>query len=104
LPAIPFHLPRVPLAIFFPIARVRLAPLPRTLQTDLLIYRIGDDLLTTIIVAALALACRLAANPLLRMIRGGPKGLLTVTATAVVHRAAPGESGRGSFSLEAHQK
>jgi hypothetical protein len=40
-----------------------------------LIYRIGGDLLTTIIVAALALACGLAAYPLLRMIRGRPKGL-----------------------------
>jgi hypothetical protein len=101
VPAISFHLLRVLLAIFFPIVRVRRAPLPRALQPDLLIHRIGGDLLPTIIVAALALAYGLAANPLLRMIRGRPKGLLTVTATAVVHRAAPGESGRGSFSLEA---
>jgi len=58
----------------------------------------------TVIVAALAPACGLAAYPLLRMIRGRPKGLLAVTATAVVHRAAPGESGTGSFSLEAPKR
>src|SRR5205807_2625722 len=75
-----------------PIVRVRPAPLPRTLEADLLIDRIRGDLLPTIIVAALALACSLTANQLLRVIRGRPKGLLTVTATAVVHRAAPGES------------
>jgi hypothetical protein len=65
---ISFHLPKVVLAIFLPIVRVRLAPLPRTVQADLLILRIGSDLLPMIIGAALALACRLAANLLLRMI------------------------------------
>jgi hypothetical protein len=54
-----------------------------------------------IIETALALACRLAANSLLRMIRVTLKGLLTVTATAILHQAAPRENGRGSFSLEA---
>ena len=68
LSAIPFHLLGVVLAIFLPIVRVRLAPLPRTLQANLLIHRIGSDLLPMIIGAALALACRLVANLLLRMI------------------------------------
>jgi hypothetical protein len=54
-----------------------------------------------IIGAALALACGAAANLLLRMIRVRLKGLLTVTATAILHQAAPEENGRGSFSLEA---
>jgi len=101
LAAISFRLLRVVLAIFLPIVGVRLAPLPRTLQADLLIHRIGSDLLPMIIAAALALACRLSANPLLRMIRVRLKGLLTVTATALLHQAAPEKNGRGSFSLEA---
>jgi len=45
------------LAIFLPIVRVRLAPLPRTLQAHLLVHRIGSDLLPMIIAAALVLAC-----------------------------------------------
>jgi len=101
LPAISFHLLGVVLAIFLPIVRVRFAPLPRTLQADLLIHRIGSDLLPMIIGTALAPACRLAANSLLRMIRVTLRGLLTVTATAILHQAAPKENGRGSFSLEA---
>jgi len=44
-----------------------------------------------IIGAALALASRLAANLLLRMIRRRLKNLLTVAATAVLHRATPEE-------------
>lgn len=99
-PAIPFRLLGVGLPIFPPIVGVRPAPLPRTLQADLLIDRIGGDLLPMIIRAALALACSLAANPLLRMISGRPKNLLTVGAAAILHQAAPKENGRGSFSLE----
>ncbi|PYT86003.1 MAG: hypothetical protein DMG36_26850, partial [Acidobacteria bacterium] len=91
LPAISFHLLRVILAILLPIVRVRPAPLPGAVKADLLIHRIAGDLLPTIIVAAFALACGLAANHLLRMIRGRPKGLLTVTATTVAHHAAPRE-------------
>jgi hypothetical protein len=87
--AISFHLLRVVLAIFPRIVRVRLAPLPRTLQADLLIRRIGSNLLPMIIEAELALARGLAANPLLRMITVRPKGLLTATATAIVHQATP---------------
>ena len=101
LPAISFHLLRMILAISLPIVRVRLAPLPRTLQADLLIHRIGSNLLTMIIGAALALACRLAANPLLWMIRVRLKNLLTVGAAVIPHQAAPEENGRSSFSLEA---
>src|SRR6266576_10059 len=101
LPTISFHLLRVILAIFFPIVRVPLAPLPRTVQADLLIHRIGGDLLSMIIVTALALACRLSANPLLRMIGGRPKNLLTVGAAVILHQATPQENGRCSFSLEA---
>jgi hypothetical protein len=99
--AISFDLFRVVLAIFPPIVRVRPAPLPRTIQADLLIHRIGSDLLPMIIAAALALACRAVANPLLRMIKIRLKGLLTVAATAIVHQAAPEENGGDSFSLEA---
>jgi hypothetical protein len=54
-----------------------------------------------IIGAALALACRLAANPLLWMIRVRLKTLLTVGAAVILHQAAPEENGRSSFSLEA---
>jgi hypothetical protein len=98
--AIPFHLPRVVLTVFLPIPWVRLAPLPRTLQADLLIYRIGSDLLPMIIRAALALACGLIANLLLRMITVRLKSLPTVAATVMLHQAAP-ENGRDSFPLEA---
>jgi len=98
-PAISFHLPGVVLAIFLPIVRVRLAPLPRTVQADLLIHRIESDLLPMIIGTALALACRLAANPLLRMITVGLKDLPAVKATAI-HWAAPEKNERGSFSLK----
>jgi hypothetical protein len=38
---------------------------------------------------------------LLRMIEVRLKDLLTVTATAILHQAAPKENGRSSFSLEA---
>jgi len=98
--AISFHLLRVILSIFLPIVRVRLAPLPRTLQAHLLVHRIGSDLLSMIIAAALPLACGMTANLLLRMIRGGLKDLPTVPATAILHQAAPEENGRGSFSPE----
>ena len=100
-PAISFHLLGVVLAIFPPIVRVRLAPLPRTLQADLLIHRIGGDLLPMIIGAPLALAGRLTANVLLRMIKVRLEDLLTVTTAAILHQAAPEENGRGSFSPEA---
>lgn len=92
--AISLHLLRVVLAMFPPIVLVRLAPLPRALQADLLIHRIGSDLLPMIIRPALTLTCGVAANPLLRMIRIRLKGLLTVAAVAIVHQAAPGENGR----------
>ncbi len=85
-PTISFYLLGVGLAIFLPIVRVRRAPLPRTLQADLLIHRIGSDLLPMIIAAALALSGRLIANLLLRMVRRRLKSLLTVAATAVPHR------------------
>jgi hypothetical protein len=99
--AIPFHLPRVVLTVFLPIRRVRLAPLPRTLQANLLVHRIGSDLLPMVIGAALPLACRLVANLLLRMITVRLKSLPTVTATVALHPAAPKENGSDSFSLEA---
>jgi hypothetical protein len=105
LPAISFHLPRVFLTILLPIVRVHLAPLPRTLQADLLIHRIGSDLLPMIVGAALPLACGLVANLLLRMITVRLKNLPAVTTPAtpaVLHQSAPEENGRGSFSLEAH--
>jgi hypothetical protein len=98
LPAITFHLLRAVLAIFLPIVLVRLAPLPRTLQADLLIHRIGGDLLAMIIAAALPLACGLAANPLLGMIRARLKDLLTITATVILHQAPPEEK-EGVHSL-----
>jgi hypothetical protein len=47
------------------------------------------DLLPMIIGAALALACGAAANSLLCMIRISLKGLLTVTATVILHQTAP---------------
>src|SRR5438876_12033256 len=97
LAAISFRLLRVVLAIFLPIVGVRLAPLPRTLQADLLIHRIGSDLLPMIIAAALALACRLSANLLLRMITIRVKSLSTVAAAVLLHQAAPEDNGRDSI-------
>jgi hypothetical protein len=85
LPAISFHLARVVLTIFLPIVRVPLAPLPGTLQANLLIHRIESDLLLMIIRATLALARGPVANLLLRMITVGLKSLPTVTATAILH-------------------
>jgi hypothetical protein len=58
------------------------------------IHHIGSDLLPMIIGAALTLACGLAANLLLCMIRVRLKGLLTEPATAIPHQAAPAENGR----------
>jgi len=101
-PAISFHLLRVVLAISPPIVGVRLAPLLRALQADLLIDRIGGDLLPMIIGAASPLARSLAANLLLWMIKVRLKGLLTVVATTILHQVTPEENGRGSFFLEAH--
>jgi hypothetical protein len=54
-----------------------------------------------IIGPALALACGLVANLLLRMITISLKTLSTVAATVMLHQAAPEENGRGSFSPEA---
>src|SRR5437667_12601239 len=85
-PTISFYLLGVGLAIFLPIVRVRPAPLPWTLQADLLINRIGGDLLPVIIGAALALAGRLIAHLLLRMVRRRLKSLLPVAARAVPHQ------------------
>jgi hypothetical protein len=93
-----FHLLWVLPAISPPVVRVRLAPFPRTFQAGLVINRIGGDLLPMIIRAALALACRLVANLLLRMITVRLKRLPTVTATATLHQATPKENGRASFS------
>ena len=101
LSPIPFRLPRVVLAVFLPIPWVRLAPLPRTLQADLLIHRIGSDFLSMIIAAALALARGVGANLLLRMITVRLKDFATVAATAILHPAAPGDNERDSFSLDA---
>ena len=101
LSAISFYLLRVILAIFLPIVRVRLAPLPRTLQTHLLVHRIESDLLPMIVAAALALACGVTANLLLRMIRGRLKDLPTIPATTILHQATPDQNGKGSFSPEA---
>jgi hypothetical protein len=99
LSAISLYLLRVILAIFLPIFRVRFAPLPRTLQANLLVHRIGSDLLPMIITAALVLACGVTANLLLRMIRGKLKDLPTIPATTILHQAAPDENGKDSFSL-----
>jgi hypothetical protein len=101
LSAISFSLLRVILAIFLPIVRVRLTPLPRTIQAHLLVHRIGSDLLPMIIAAALVLASGVTANLLLRMIRGRLKDLPTIPATTILHQAAPDQNGRGSFSPEA---
>jgi hypothetical protein len=90
--AISFYLLRAVVAIFLPIPWVCLAPLPRTLQASLLIHRIGSDFLPMIIGAALALACGLVANLLSRMISVRVKDLPTVTATAILHQATPGEN------------
>src|SRR6516225_9722412 len=101
LSAISFHLLRVVLTIFLPIVRVRLAPLPRTLQANLLVHRIGSDLQPMIIGAALALTCGLVANLLLRMVAVRLKSLPAVAATVRLHQATPEENGRDTFSLEA---
>ena len=54
--------------------------------------------------AALPLALGLAANELLRMVRGRLKDLLIVTATAIVRQAAPDQNGIPSFCPEAPLK
>ncbi|MGA8581437.1 MAG: hypothetical protein WB579_22305, partial [Bryobacteraceae bacterium] len=89
--AIAFGLLRMVLAILFPVAGVRPAPLLGTVQRDLPIHRIGSDFLTLIIAAASPLTRGLAANDLLRMITGRLKNLLTVRATAITHQAAPAQ-------------
>jgi hypothetical protein len=73
------------LAIFLPIVRVRLAPLPRTLQTDLLINRIGSYLPAMIIAAPLSLAIGLTANSLLRVIRVSAKRLPAIKTAPIFH-------------------
>lgn len=101
LSPISFHLLRVVPAILLPIVRVRLAPLLWTLQADLVIHRVDSDLLPMIFRATLALARGPVADLLLRIITVRLKALPTVAATAILHRAAPDENERGSFSLEA---
>jgi hypothetical protein len=53
------------------------------------VNRIGGDLLSMVITAALALTRGLVADRLLRMISRGLKDLLAVTATEIFHSAAP---------------
>jgi hypothetical protein len=92
--AISFQLFRVVLAILLPVARVRLAPLPRTFQTDLPINRIRSDFSPMIIALALSLACRLAANCLLGTVYRRLKDFLAVTTTELFHQPAPPENGK----------
>ena len=95
MPAISIYLLRVAPTIFLPIVLVRLAPLLRTLQADLPIHRIASDLPPMIIGAALALACGLVANLLLRMITVGLKSLPTVAATVMLHQGGPDGERKG---------
>ena len=69
-------------------------------QANLPINRVRGDLLAVKITAALALACCLAANKLVRMIWGRLKDFLTITTTVIFHQAARQEN-RRDVSLEA---
>jgi hypothetical protein len=88
--AITFPLLRVVLPISLPIARVSLAPLPRTLLADLSLNRIGTELVPVMISAASPLARGLAADELLRIISGRLKNVLAVRATTTIHQVGSG--------------
>jgi hypothetical protein len=102
LSAVSFDLLGVTLAIFLPVVRIRRAPLLRTLQADLPIHWIGNDLLPMIIGAALALACGVSANLLSRMITVRSKDFATVAATAIFHQAAPEKNERAHSLWKRH--
>jgi len=87
--AIPFGLLGVVLAILFPVLRMRRAPLARALQTHLSVNRIGSDLLSVIVQLTLSLAGELTTDGLLRTKGRSLKKLPAITATAVIHQAAP---------------
>jgi hypothetical protein len=83
--AVPFDGGRVLLAIPPPIIRVAGAPFLRTIQADLAILRVCGDLLAVIIGAPAALAFRLAAHQLARLILRCQEGLFTVGASPFDH-------------------
>jgi hypothetical protein len=98
--AVTFYRLRVPFPVLLLILRMSVTPLLPTLLHDLGIQRIGTDLGVMIIAAAAPLARGLAANDLMRMIADRLENLLTVTATTIIHQAAPKQNAIASFCSE----
>src|SRR5450432_2848297 len=81
--AVPLDGGRVLFAILSPVIRVAGTPFLRAVQADLAILRVRSDLPAMIIGATAALATRLAAHQLPRLILRRLEVLLTIAATAV---------------------
>ena len=98
--AVPLDRFRVPLPVLLLVVGMCIAPLLPAILYHLGVEGIGANLFAVIIPAALLLTRGLAANDLLRMRSGRPKGLLTVRATAITHQAAPDQNAIESFCPE----
>lgn len=83
--AVPFYSGRMLLAILPPVVAVAGAPLLRTVQTDLAVFGIAGDLAAVIVNAPMALASRVAANQLPRLILRWLEVSLTVAASPFDH-------------------
>jgi hypothetical protein len=74
-----------------------LAPLFPAVPHNLVVERIGTNLVAIIFTPASMLAGELAADGLLRTISRRLEESLAVTTTAIIHQAAPGQNRNRSF-------
>src|SRR5271157_533057 len=91
---------RVSLPVLLLVAGMRIAPLLPAEAHGLGIDGIGTDPAAMVFTLAPTLAGNLAANGLLRTIRGNWEDSLTVKAVAIIHQAAPDQNRIRSFCPE----
>jgi hypothetical protein len=94
---------RVSLPVLLLVAGMRVAPLPPAAPHGFGVERIGTNLVAMVFTPASTLAGNLAANGLLKTIRGKLENLLAVTAVAITHQAAPDQNRIRSFCPQAPQ-
>jgi hypothetical protein len=88
---------RVSLPVLLLVAGIGVTPLFAAVTNDLGVEGIRADFLAAIVAETLLLAGELATDALVRMIGRRLKNLLAITATAVVHQAAPDQNRIRSF-------
>jgi hypothetical protein len=83
---------RVSLPVLLLVAGMLVAPLLPAARNGFGVERIGTNLVAMVFTPAPTLAGNLAANGLLRTIRGNWEDSLTVTAVTIKHQAAPDQN------------